>query len=53
MELFQFSREIAVLGILVSILGVIGGFALIVYAHVASSSLYGAGAVILIIMLPS
>ena len=57
MELFQFSRELAVFGILVSILGVIGGIALIVHAHIASSSLspklfYGAGAVILIIMLP-
>ena len=57
MELFQFSRELAVFGILVSIIGVIGGIALIVYAHIASSSLspklfYGAGAVILIIMLP-
>ena len=56
MDLFQFSRDLSVSGICVSIIGVIGGIALIaitsVYILPYSELLYGAGAVILTIMIP-
>lgn len=55
MNLFQFSRDLSVSGILVSIIGVIGGIALIVIAYFVNllpELLYGAGAVILTIMIP-